>query len=637
LPLGSFGPAVLGLWLVLGLLRPTTARAQAPDPGSGSDTNSFAAPLLVPATPPAAQASVIDSNSGERENLLPAQLNSGATASAATQALYAEGVRRELEEGLTAALPIYRQVLDKDPSFVDLAMRIGLTEVQNHQEEEAEALFTRAIAANPDSGPLYAGMAYAKQSESKLDEAFTLAQKAKVLAPDNVLAHRVAFESLRDQGKLPDALDLARAVVAAPSPALKADDWTALAHLYTELVCASGDLPRDQIATIILPLYDKAMSFGNPSAELLRHRGDFALFLDRKEEGYNFLKLASESGDPSAAIYLRLANLCESLNKQDEALQDYEKAYALEPDFPQLREVLALQYIRTNQEPKAIALLEETVRESPTRVGVYTSLGDLYMQSGQLEKAEFNYKQAITLGANQAADYLKLGAVYIRENQLDAAAQLLHEAEGRFPDSARVFFFEGIVQRELKKPADALNYFAQAKMLATDKSDDFPNGEYYYEVSMAQEQAGQAGPSEDSLKAGLTLEPNNENILNALAYIWADQGRNLKDALGYSLRATETAPDQGEFVDTLGWVYYRLGKYAKAAPLLERAAALTHDDPVVLGHLADTYMKMGRHADAGEALRKLVEKDPDNPDSRKKLENFLSDPAILSTKNALRP
>ena len=634
--MASFGFAVLELWLVFGLLGPATATAQDQDPNP--ETNSFSAPLVAP---PPAQASVVDSNSGERENVLPAQLNPGATASADAQALYAEGVRRELEEGLTAALPIYRQVLDKDPSFVDLAMRIGLTEVQNHQEEEAEALFTRALAANPESGPLYAGMAYAKQSESKLDEAFALAQKAKALAPDNVLAHRVAFESLRDQGKLPDALDLARAVIAAPSPssspALTADDWTELAHLYTELVCASGDLPHDQIAALILPLYDKALSFGNPSAELLRHRGDFALFLDRKAEGYNFLKLASESGEPSAAIYLRLANLCESLDKQDEALQDYEKAYALEPDFPQLREVLALQYIRVNQEPKAIALLEETVRESPTRVGLYTSLGDLYMQSGQLEKAEFNYKQAITLGASQAADYLKLGAVYIRENQLDAAAQLLHEAEGRFPDSARVFFFEGIVQRELKKPADALNYFAQAKILATDKSDDFPNGEYYYEVSMAQEQAGQAGPSEDSLKAGLTLEPNNENILNALAYIWADQGRNLKDALDYSLRATETAPDQGEFVDTLGWVYFRLGKYAKAAPLLERAATLTHDDPVVLGHLADTYLKLGRHADAGEALRKLVEKDPDNPDSRKKLENFLSDPAILSTKNASRP
>ena len=635
--MASFGPAVLGLWLVFGLFRPTTATAQSPDPES--DTNSFSAPLEAPPSTgsPVAPTTVIDSNSGESENVLPAQLDPGATASADTQALYAEGVRRELEEGLTAALPIYQKVLDKDPSYVDLTMRIGLTEVQNHQIEDAEALFGKAIAANPDSGPLYAGMAYAKQAESKLDEAFTLAQKAKALAPDNVLAHRVAFESLRDQGKLPDALDLARAVVTTPSPTLKAEDWTALAHLYTELVCASGDLPRDQIAAIILPLYDKAFSFGNPSPDLLRHRGDFALFLDRKEEGYNFLKLASEGGEPSAAIYLRLANLCQSLNKEDEALQDYEKAYALEPDFPQLREVLALQYIRVNQEQKAIALLEETVRESPTRIGLYTSLGDLYAQSGQLEKAEFNYHQAIVLGANQPPDYLKLAAIYMREEQFDNAAQLLHDAEGHFPDSARIVFFEGIVQRELKKPTDALNYFAQAKMLATDKSDDFPNGEYYFEVSMAQEQAGQEGPSEDSLKAGLTLEPNNENILNALAYTWADQNKNLKNALDYSLRANENSPDQGEFVDTLGWVYYRLGKYSKAAPLLERAAALTHDDPVVLGHLADTYIKMGRHADAGEALRKLVEKDPDNPDSRKKLENFLSDPAILSTKNASRP
>jgi len=589
----------------------------------------------IPSKPAAAlPASVIDENGGDREPVLPVRLTPSAESSAETQTLYARAVRLEIEQGTDASLPLYRKVLERDPSFVSLYLKLGLGYIEEKKPAEAEALLEKGVAANPQAGELLAGLAYARYSAGDYAEASTLAQKAKALVPFSPLAHRIAFESLREQDQTPAALDLAKA--AAVLPGGEADDWTALARLYTELIAATGELPRDQAAALILPLYDKAFASGTPSPDLLRQRGEFSLFLDHKEEAYSYLKRASDDGSTGAPIDLRLATLASALNRQAEALGYYEKAYALEPDFPQLREVLALQYIRTGQDKKAIALLEETVRRSPTRTGIYTSLGDLYAESNQLQKAEFNYRQAVALGANQQADYLKLAMILLRRHHFEEAAKLLHDTETRFPDSARVAFLQGIVQRELKNPAEALNRFAQAKILAEGHDDEFINGQYYYELSVTQEQAGQMGPSEESLKAGLSLEPNNENLLNALAYSWAEQGKNLPEALKYSLQSLNNAPGRGEFIDTLGWIYFQMGRYDEATEALKRAAALTDNDPIVVGHLADAYLKLGRRADAEEAYRTAVAKDPEDAQARKKLENFLSGKIVLSTKNAVK-
>ena len=596
----------------------------------------------VPLAAPARVSSPLLSEDGGDPQAVAIRLPSLAPTSQAgadARTAYAIAVRTELEAGPLAALPYYREVLRKDPSFVDLYLKVSLDYVQQRQTDNAEKILRDGIAANPRAGDLYAGLAYIKQAQNKLPEAFDLAQKAKLFSPCNNLAHRIAFETLRDQGKLDAATDLARA--AAKIPAARQDEWASLARLYTELICATGQLTRLQVAGIVLPLYDKAFALGSPGADLLRQRGDFSLFLEKKDEAYEFLKKAAAQSDvvPDAALDLRLANLASDLGRGGEALPYYEQAYALEPDFPQLRDVLALQYVQAGRNDDAAALLEEAVRQNPGRADAYGALADLYSRMGRLDKAEFNYRRVLATAGKQAqaADYLKLVVVLLQEKRLPETEAALREAQERFPDAPRLAFFDGIVQRELKRPQAALDRFAQARLLAKDKEDDLLDADYYYELSLAQEQAGQADACENSLKLGLSLDPHSGDILNALAYFWAEADRNLPQALKYSQQAADAAPDRGEFVDTLGWVYFRLGKYDRAAFLLQHAALLTRDDPVVLGHLADTYLKLGRKDDAGQALHRLVDKDPQNAEARKKLENFLSGQDVASTKSVTKP
>ena len=87
-------------------------------------------------------------------------------------------------------------------------------------------------------------------------------------------------------------------------------------------------------------------------------------------------------------------------------------------------------------------------------------------------------------------------------------------------------------------------------------------------------------------------------MLNYLGYSWVDQGRNLKTAMDYIRKAVKLKPDDGYYVDSLGWAYYRLGNLQAAVENLERAVELKPDDPIINDHLGDAYWRVGRTLEA---------------------------------------
>jgi len=613
---------------------------------------SLSAPIASP------QGTVYNPDENTQETLYPLRLPARQAHMANALALFSEAATVESQKGLSAAIPLYRKTLKEDPSYIPLYLKIALSLIDERKFAEVDSLLSDGLLVNPDSPSLLASLALTRECEGQSADALRLAAAAKEIAPAHLLAHRVAFEVMRSQKKDAEAIKLVRAAAAVPIEKIpKPQDWAALARLYTELAAsiappptppavtsgtskskpspsANRDPARDQFADLILPFYEKAFAAGPPSRDLLRQRGEFALFLDRKEEAYGYLKRASQLDDGSVEIYITLASLCSDLGKTAESLDNYEKAYALQPDFPELWKVLVHQYatpdappppaVAVRQPEKAIAILEDVLRRNPAEFEAVIAVADLYEETGQMEKAESNLRLALSLAlaspkTTSPMFHLKLALFLIREGRFEETAALLREAELRFPQSARIPFLEGIVARNLKQPKESIDYFAKAKILAKDQESDLLNGDYYCELSIAQEQAGQIAQSEETLKQGLTAEPENPNLLNAIAYLWAEQNKNLADALKYSRRSIELKPGQGEYVDTLGWIEFRLGQLPEAAETLRRAADLTGNDPTVMNHLADVLAKLGKADDAKKVLQKVLEKEPGNDEAKRKL------------------
>ncbi|WP_141701765.1 tetratricopeptide repeat protein, partial [Methyloceanibacter marginalis] len=101
-------------------------------------------------------------------------------------------------------------------------------------------------------------------------------------------------------------------------------------------------------------------------------------------------------------------------------------------------------------------------------------------------------------------------------------------------------------------------------------------------------------------------------------YSWVDQGMNLKQAMEYIRQAVQLKPDDGYYVDSLGWAYYRLGNMPAAVEHLERAVELRPDDPIINDHLGDAYWRVGRTLEAKYQWEQALSLEPE-PDQEKTL------------------
>ena len=119
------------------------------------------------------------------------------------------------------------------------------------------------------------------------------------------------------------------------------------------------------------------------------------------------------------------------------------------------------------------------------------------------------------------------------------------------------------------------------------------------------------------MQKAIDLNPENSAALNYLGYTWAEQGIRLDEAEDLIRRALQVEPDDGFYIDSLGWVYYQRGEYPEAVEYLERAVELVNDDPTITEHLGDAYEKVGRIGDASRTYRAALDQATESDQHRR--------------------
>ena len=198
-----------------------------------------------------------------------------------------------------------------------------------------------------------------------------------------------------------------------------------------------------------------------------------------------------------------------------------------------------------------------------------------------------------------------------RERQAREVLAGLTAAEGSLGPSlaARVWSIRD-------RPDEALAPAAEA----VKRSPDNPG--LRFQLASTLDQAQRWPEAEQELLAILESDPDYAPALNYLGYTWAersDDPAKLKRALEMTRQAVELNPDNGAYQDSLGWAYFRLGRYQEARPHLEQAAALISNDPVILEHLGDLYRALGETSRARVFYRWAVRIDGGNVDLSNKL------------------
>lgn len=137
------------------------------------------------------------------------------------------------------------------------------------------------------------------------------------------------------------------------------------------------------------------------------------------------------------------------------------------------------------------------------------------------------------------------------------------------------------------------------------------NTDLRYSRAMVAEKLGNLDQLEKDLGHIISLEPDNATALNALGYTLADKTSRLDEALALIEKASKLAPEDPAILDSLGWVYYRMGKLKEALTLLKQAFAL-FPDPEVAAHLGEVLWAMEDKTQAKDVWRKALDKTPDS-------------------------
>lgn len=253
------------------------------------------------------------------------------------------------------------------------------------------------------------------------------------------------------------------------------------------------------------------------------------------------------------------------------------------------------------------------------------ALGDLLFGANRCQDALEIY-EAIPEGSElkRNAD-IQAGLCLDALDRTDEATARLEKAIAERPNDLDAIAALGNIYRGREKFAEAAEAYTRGIALIEE-----PNPSHwriFYFRGVANERSKNWEQAEKDLKKALELSPDQPQVLNYLGYSWVDMGINLEEGLDMIRKAVDQRPNDGYIVDSLGWAYYRLGRYAEAVEQLERAAELRPEDPVINDHLGDAYWQVGRKLEATFQWSHARDLDPEPADLEKivkKLESGLA-------------
>lgn len=203
------------------------------------------------------------------------------------------------------------------------------------------------------------------------------------------------------------------------------------------------------------------------------------------------------------------------------------------------------------------------------------------------------FEEAVYL---QTRIYQKLGNSY---EAIDLLENYIESEESRSP------LFYALLSSFYQAENESEKAIALMEEAITLYSD---NQQLLFEYGLLLEKSGFSEQAINAMQLVLELQPDHAEALNFIGYTWADQNINLEKALEYITRAAEIKPDNGFIIDSLGWVYYRLGKLKKAERELKRSLELEPEDPHIYEHLGDVYRSLNKIPKALENYQKAYEK-----------------------------
>jgi tetratricopeptide (TPR) repeat protein len=505
------------------------------------------------------------------------QLSKPLEKKADAQAAYMEGLLLEQEGDYESALAAYSKSLQLDPGGNPrLAVRVAHDYAKRGDVASGIDVLKDLALARPGDPLAYLNLAYFYLNQLKKPNlALRYALRAVDVDPKNFTGYQMLFEvyvALKQTKEGESTLIQAQKLESADP-----NFWLNLAELTIQLY-TQGDaaFPAQRV----------------PAVDLL-------------------LKKASGYAQNDGNVYAKIGDDYVLIDQVTSAIPFYLRTLELNKDNADVRLKLAQSFLKTGQRDQAIHSLEEMVKANPMKFEIYEFLARLYEEAGNKERALANYEQALLIAPNQPELYLGVAQAELSLKEFDPAIGTLEEARRRFA-IPQITYSLAIALASAKRYSDALPIFEAALQEAKARQEELLDGSFYFNYGATAEQAGLVDKAATLLQRSIELDPSKAaQAYNYLGFMWVDRNMNLDEAGSMIKKALDIEPENGAYLDSLGWYYFKKGDFARAlTELLHAADLINPPDPVVYEHIGDTYKSLGNTALALTYWQKGLTLDP---------------------------
>jgi len=301
-----------------------------------------------------------------------------------------------------------------------------------------------------------------------------------------------------------------------------------------------------------------------------------------------------------------LARLLVTQSRLPEAIIVYRNAAEHAGNSPLVLRPLGMLYFQDRDYEQAAQTFHKLVELQPNDSNRFYLAASLEAMDKQAE-AKLIYEKIAPASKMHTQAQIRLAAMEMRENKLNRAETrmlaILHDKPQQL-DAHLLLSTIRLNRKEYRRMLDETEPLLRLKKLPP---------QLLFNRAVAFEHFKDYDQVETTLNRVLEHSPNYTEALNFLGYTYADQGIKLDKAKLLILRALHLKPNDGYYLDSLAWVYYKTGDYKKAAETQAKAIKQVSDDSVMHEHYGDILWRSGDIQGAQQAWRKALELKSEHP------------------------
>lgn len=392
-----------------------------------------------------------------------------------------------------------------------------------------------------------------------------------------------------------------------------------------------GDYPREPMAhyvlgALALHLGDDEQALDSAERALVLKpdfepavilKAESLMSLGRSSAALRMMRGALARHREAVALQLAYARLLVQAKRYDAARAVFRNVLRRYPNNPDVLYTLGLLDFELGRDTEAKRYLQRLTRSGQHAAAAEYFLGRLAERAGDIASAMEHYSN-VDGGSYQFDARVRIAYILAEQGDLDQARQYLAQLRASVIETSQkvdLYLVEGEL---LEKAADG----AQAMDLYNVALNRYPgNPRLLYARALLAERLGDLGQAEADLGYIVQHDPHNAAALNALGYTLADRTDRYQEALGYIQRALALSPDDPAILDSMGWVQYKLKHYDEALSYLRKAYGQIKD-PEVAAHLSEVLFVSGKRTEALRTLDAALKAHPGNASLEKVKQRF---------------